>query len=574
MEAFNKYGSASSESESDSETKTHTQKKHAQPVVRQYLVNTAPEVGGYHASISSALTPYVAPGQREITTNLPYNVLTQPLEGPAGKDGDFVSKSNMQMTSGQAEVQAIDETVFRIQERMLRQHGVTHDPSISMQDPETPTRGAGTQRSGRANNRGLRRKAKGDSSVLSGDGAYQGPWAGYEGETKGQTSGPSAEQLAEYEQRVAEYADALSDPSARPSAKGKKPKGGFYIEGQDERSIFHGQSERDYQGRTYMHAPPEYKHITEGEQTCYVPKRMLREWKSAHNGGVSAIRFIPQSGHLLLSSGMDGLVKIFDAHSSLNLLRTYVGHSKAVRDISFAPDGNLFLSSSYDSTTKLWDTETGQCRQKFAVGGKKTPNVARFYPEDPNLFLVGQSDKKIVQWDIRANEVVQEYNQHLGAINSLTFFDSGRRFISTSDDKSMRVWEFGIPVVIKLIADPSMHSVPSVALHPSGKWIVGQSMDNRIVVYNADGRIKAHRRKEFTGHLTAGFACQPSFSPDGRFLTSGDSEGQVWCWDWQSARVVKKWKAHEKVTICTAWHPKETSRVATCSWDGTIKYWD
>ncbi|KAJ1644086.1 hypothetical protein J3B02_002871 [Coemansia erecta] len=576
MDTFSKYGSASSENESDSGIKTHAPKKYAQPVVRQYMVNTAPEVGGYTGSISSsAMTAYVAPGQHEITTNLAYDVLTQPLEGPAGKDGDFVSKSNVQMKSGHAELQAIDETVFRMQERMLRQYGVTHDPSVSVQDAGALVTSAEVDRKkGAKNNSGLRRKKKGDSSILDGEGAYQGPWAGYEGETKGQESGPSAEQLAEYEQRVAEYTDALTGQSTMSSGRGKKPKGGYFVEGQDERSIFHGQSERDYQGRTYMHAPPEHRHIQEGEQTCYVPKRMLKEWKSAHNGGVSAIRFIPQSGHLLLSSGMDGLVKIFDAHSSLSLLRTYVGHSKAVRDISFSPDGQSFLSSSYDSTTKLWDTETGQCRQRFAVSGKKTPNVARFYPEDPNLFLVGQSDKKIVQWDIRANEIVQEYNQHLGAINSLTFFDSSRRFISTSDDKSMRVWEFGIPVVIKLVADPSMHSVPSVALHPSEKWIVGQSMDNRIVVYNAVGRIKAHRRKEFTGHLTAGFACQPSFSPDGKYLTSGDSEGQVWCWDWQSTRVVKKWKAHEKVTICTAWHPKETSRVATCSWDGTIKYWD
>ena len=33
-------------------------------------------------------------------------------------------------------------------------------------------------------------------------------------------------------------------------------------------------------------------------------------------------------------------------------------------------------------------------------------------------------------------------------------------------------------------------------------------------------------------------------------------------------------KAHDKVTIGCEWHPLETSKVATCSWDGTIKYWD
>jgi len=48
--------------------------------------------------------------------------------------------------------------------------------------------------------------------------------------------------------------------------------------------------------------------------------------------------------------------------------------------------------------------------------------------------------------------LVQEYNYHLGAVNTVTFIDDARRFVSSSDDKSLRVWEFGIPVQIKYIA--------------------------------------------------------------------------------------------------------------------------
>jgi len=46
------------------------------------------------------------------------------------------------------------------------------------------------------------------------------------------------------------------------------------------------------------------------------------------------------------------------------------------------------------------------------------------------------------QWDIRTEEIVQEYDRHLGAVNSITFVDQNRRFVSTSDDKSLRVWEW------------------------------------------------------------------------------------------------------------------------------------
>ena len=38
-----------------------------------------------------------------------------------------------------------------------------------------------------------------------------------------------------------------------------------------------------------------------------------------------------------------------------------------------------------------------------------------------------------------------------GAVNTITFCDDNRRFVSTSDDKSMRVWEWDIPVDMKYI---------------------------------------------------------------------------------------------------------------------------
>lgn len=46
------------------------------------------------------------------------------------------------------------------------------------------------------------------------------------------------------------------------------------------------------------------------------------------------------------------------------------------------------------------------------------------------------------QWDTESGEVVQEYDRHLGAVNTITFVDENRRFVTTSDDKSLRVWEW------------------------------------------------------------------------------------------------------------------------------------
>ena len=69
----------------------------------------------------------------------------------------------------------------------------------------------------------------------------------------------------------------------------------------------------------------------------------------------------------------------------------------------------------------------------------------KFYPNDNNIFLCAASDNRIYQWDCRTGNICQEYNYHLQACNTVTFFDEGRKFISTGDDKKMLIWEYDIP---------------------------------------------------------------------------------------------------------------------------------
>eukprot|EP01100_Stratorugosa_tubuloviscum_P009485 TRINITY_DN3983_c0_g2_i1.p1 TRINITY_DN3983_c0_g2~~TRINITY_DN3983_c0_g2_i1.p1 ORF type:complete len:624 (+),score=247.26 TRINITY_DN3983_c0_g2_i1:132-2003(+) len=338
---------------------------------------------------------------------------------------------------------------------------------------------------------------------------------------------------------------------------------------ENEITIFHGKEERDYLGRTYINIPTDLKADVHHE--AFLPKKRIHTWVG-HTKGVCAIEFFPRYGHLLVSSGFDAKIKIWDVYNNRQCLRTILGHNKAVRDVHFSPDGLKILSTSYDKHLKVWDTETGQriCSNKL----RKMPICSKFFPIRDWDVLVGCADKKILQWDTRSNQIVQEYDQHLGAVNTITFVDNNRRFVTSSDDKTIRIWEYGIPVVIKYISEPHMHSMPAITLHPSTNWFVGQSLDNQILVYSTRDRFKLHKRKRFTGHLCAGYACRISFSPDGRYIISGDCDGKLWIWDWKTSKVYKTIPCHNSVLIGCEWHPIESSRIATAGWDGAIHYWD
>lgn len=361
------------------------------------------------------------------------------------------------------------------------------------------------------------------------------------------------------------YAEEYALKKAEKERGGDRDKGEAVV----EKTTFHGKEEKDYQGRSWI-APP--KDAKGANDKCYMPKRWVHTW-SGHTKGVSAIRFFPKHGHLLLSASMDSKVKIWDVFNSGKCMRTYMGHGTAVRDISFSNDGTKFLSSSLDKNIKYWDTETGQVISTFSTG--KIPYVVKLNPDDDkqNILLAGMSDKKIVQWDINSGQITQEYDQHLGAVNTITFVDDNRRFVTSSDDKSLRVWEFGIPVVIKYISEPHMHSMPAISVHPNTNWFAAQSLDNQILIYSTRERFQLNKKKRFAGHIVAGYACQVNFSPDGQYVMSGDGEGKCWFWNWKTCKVSRTLKCHEGVCIGCEWHPLETSKVATCGWDGLIKYW-
>ena len=401
-----------------------------------------------------------------------------------------------------------------------------------------------------------RRVANRDATDVDG---YTGPWCSFEDEVKVARPGED-------------------DQAVIDAWMAKKKKYTLKVDKEEvEKSHLHIPDPYDYQGRSFLHAPQDLDGVNlrpdHVPAKCFIPKKVIHTY-TGHSKSLTAIRWFPRSAHLFLSAGMDGKINLWEVFNQRRNILTFLGHKSAVRDLCFNRFGDNFLSTGYDRSLKLWDTETGQCVKKFS--NRKVAYCVKFNPDDErsHLFLSGMNDKKILCWDSRSGGICQEYDRHLGPINTITFVDNNRRFVSTSDDKSIRVWEWDIPVDIKYIADAALHAVPAVTQAPNGKWLACQMMDNKIQAFACMNRFKLNPKKIFSGHMVAGYACSPDFSPDMSFLSSGDADGKVYVWDWKTTKLLQTFQAHENVCISTLWHPHETSKLLTAGWDNLIKLWD
>jgi pre-mRNA-processing factor 17 len=359
-----------------------------------------------------------------MNVNIPYSDMMLPIQGPENPFGDRNRFVNQNALAGHVEEQDMTEHAFRQQHLTYAILGYAANPSV---DPSAPAivgdaaaaqahgfRTADALQASRAEKKELKRKrkARGDLEVADGEGAYVGPWGAWEGDQPKSVVPEGVDPTAEAEEDEESEEEVMT--------KKAKPKKG--APGQ-EHSVFHGKAMTDYQGRTYMSPPlseaPQLQ-SEPGSQDTFIPKVCIHTW-TGHTQGVSVIRTFPQTGHLFLSGSMDTKIKVspprkhssyarsedntqlWDIYTHGNCLRTFHGHVKAVKDVTFSNDGRRFLSCGYDRQMKLWDTETGQCIKRFSNG--KIPYVVKFHPDEDkqHIFLAGMSDKKIIQVYVRSS---------------------------------------------------------------------------------------------------------------------------------------------------------------------------
>lgn len=346
-----------------------------------------------------------------------------------------------------------------------------------------------------------------------------------------------------------------------------------------EKSFFLGKREKDYQGRGILYPPVDIDIDLKRKALtfeCFLPKKKIHEYKG-HKKGTNSLRFIPGTGHLLLSGGNDNVVNIWDFYHDRELLRNYQGHSMPVRDLNFSHDGKSFGSISYDRWLKVWDTEKGDV--SFRLHLNSFPNCLAFNPIDKNQLIVGLSNSEIQHYDLRVaekNGLIQTYDHHQGSIIALNYFPDGTKILSSSEDKTVRIWNNQINIPIKQISDTKQHSMPWINIHPQHDCFSTQSMDNTIYSYSMNPKYRRKMGHTFKGHTTAGYGIHFDFSPDGRYVVSGDAKGRVFIWDWKTTKLLKTLKplGNELPITCVQWNPQQTSKICCSGNDGRIVIYD
>jgi len=182
-------------------------------------------------------------------------------------------------------------------------------------------------------------------------------------------------------------------------------------------------------------------------------------------------------------------------------------------------------------------------------------------PIDVDFLRVGHAITR------ESSALVRDLVGHLGSVTACAMMANGRRVISASHDRTLKVWDLDCGRALATLEGHTSR-VTACVLTPDGQRVVSASRDRTLKVWDlVSERVLA----TLEGHADWVWAC--AVTADGRRVVSASRDRTLKVWDLESGRVLATLEGHTDMVMACA-VTADSRRVVSASGDGTLKVWD
>ncbi|XP_067946243.1 coatomer subunit beta'-like [Watersipora subatra] len=212
---------------------------------------------------------------------------------------------------------------------------------------------------------------------------------------------------------------------------------------------------------------------------------LIKTFEVATDSPVRAAVFVARKNWVITGSD-DFYVKVFN-YNTLERVHTFEAHGDYLRSIAVHPTQPYILTSSDDSTIKLWDWEKKwTCTQVFEGHGHYVMQI-KINPKDNNTFASASLDKTIKVWSLGSSNANFTLEGHEKGVNTLDYYSGGDKpyLISGADDRTCKIWDYQNKTCVQTL-EGHAQNVTCVAFHPELPIILSGAEDGTTRIWHAN----------------------------------------------------------------------------------------
>uniref|UniRef100_A0A9J8AGN5 Apoptotic protease-activating factor 1 n=1 Tax=Cyprinus carpio carpio TaxID=630221 RepID=A0A9J8AGN5_CYPCA len=219
--------------------------------------------------------------------------------------------------------------------------------------------------------------------------------------------------------------------------------------------------------------------------------------------------------------------------------QTLTGHTRTVHHCQFTDDGETLVTSSEDTTVRVWKWRTGEY---LVLEGHKEP-VRKFHllnNSTSSHMFSWSFDGTVKVWDLNRGQMLQDLECHKGAVLSCDVSSDRHLFATTSADRTAKVWS-NASWEMTFLLKGHKDCVRSCRFSWDNKRLATGDDNGEIRLWSMlDGallKICSRDTKDSMDSFHGGWVTDLQFSPDNRVLVS--TGGYIKWWSVETGEALQ-----------------------------------